>query len=433
MTYGRGYEEPADGWPPPSDPEPSLYGRRRGSERADDDGFRAFEPVAPPPVPEPPYRPRRSAEPEEGGPLTDRYVPRPSGREGVTGTMWQSTGDINGRVPSRVPEPVEPMDRPTGRFSVPAPPSPSPRPYPTPAPPPHLAGGYTGGGLVPMEPMERVARPGAVPQQWHTPTDEPDLDLPDRRRARFGTYDREARHGQSEAVPPPRTTPWQTALGLLAVVVLVAVCAAGGYFMFSDRGPGSSASAGAGAPKPRDISNRRADATPLTEPELFPAPTVAAGYQVLKTQASTDCRTAAVGQPVQMLAVQDCSQVVRGALLSADHVYVLTVGLFNFGTQVNAEQASDSIKDSVGAQKGRFTGYDLGTPPTDVYARAATQLGWDVRGHYLAYCVVARADAQAIPAGDPTAHKIIDDLVEQYLIGAVLQARVSPSPLPSGK
>ncbi len=431
MTYGRGYEEPADGWPPPSDPEPSLYGRRQ-----EPDGFRAFEPVAPPPVPEPPYRPRRSADPEEGGPLTDRYVPRPPGREGVTGTIWQSTGDINGRPPARVPEPVEPMERPTGRFSVPAPPSPSPRPHPhpTPAPLPHLSGGYPGGGLVPMEPMERPGRPGTVPQQWHTPADEPDLDLPDRRRSRFGTYDREARHGQTAAPPAPRTTPWQTALGLLAVVVLVAVCAAGGYFMFSDRSSGNSASAGAGAPKPHDISNRRTDAAPLTEAELFPAPSVAGGYAVLKTEALTDCRSAAVGQPVQMLAVQDCSQVVRAALLSADHVYVLTVGLFNFGTQVNAEQASDSIKDSVGAQKGRFTGYNLGVPPTDVYARAATQLGWDVRGHYLAYCVIARADAQAIPTGDPTVHKIIDDLVEKYLIAGVLQARVTPpSVAPSGK
>jgi hypothetical protein len=192
--------------------------------------------------------------------------------------------------------------------------------------------------------------------------------------------------------------------------------------MFGNHSP----DAVADGPRHHDISNRRADPAPLTEAEVFPAPSVATGYQVLKTEALTDCKAAAVGQPVQMLAVQDCTQVVRAAVQSADQTYVVTAGLFNFGTQVNAEQASDSIKDSVGAQKGRFTGYNLGAPPTDVYARAATQLGWDVRGHYLAYCVVARADAQAIPANDPTVHKIIDDLVEKYLIGTVLENRVSP-------
>jgi hypothetical protein len=276
-----------------------------------------------------------------------------------------------------------------------------------------------------MEPMERADWRGAVPQQYH----EPDVDLPDRRRRPDPAYDREARHGRGDAPAPSRAPAWQTALGLVAVAVLVAVCAAGGYFMFSDRGAGNAASADGvpGGPKHHDISNRRADPTPLTEAEVFPAPSVTTGYQVLKTQALTDCKGAVVGQPVQMLAVQDCSQVVRAVVQSGDGVFVVTLGLFNFGTQVNAEQASDSIKDSVGAQKGRFTGYNLGAPPSEVYARAATQLGWDVRGHYLAYCVVARADAQAIPAGDPVAHKIIDDLVEKYLIGTVLQNRVSPA------
>jgi hypothetical protein len=278
-----------------------------------------------------------------------------------------------------------------------------------------------------MEPMERTSWPGSVPQQWSAPQDEPDLDLPDRRRPRSLGYDREARHGQAGPPPPPKAAPWQTALGLVAVVVLVAVCAAGGYFMFSDRGPASAQVPG--APKPHDISNRRSDPTPLSVAEIFPAATVATGYQVLKSEVLADCKGAAVGQPVQMLAVQDCSQVVRAALLSADGAFVVTVGMFNFGTQVNAEQASDSIRDSVGTQKGRFTGFNLGTPPSDVYARAATQLGWDVRGHFLAYCVVARADAQAIPSGDATVHKLIDDLVEKYLIGTVLQARVAPPSL----
>jgi hypothetical protein len=295
------------------------------------------------------------------------------------------------------------------------------------------------GPLEPVEPMERTSWPGRgqspVPQQWDTPGDDvPDLGLPDRRRRPGeGKFDRVIRHGQAEPPPRPTSPPWQTALGLVAVAVLVAVCTAGGYFMFSNRGSDASADGIPGAPKAHDISNRGADATPLTEAELFPSPSAVAGYQVLKTQVAADCKSAAVGEPVKMLAVQDCSQVVRAVLLSADQAYVVTAGLFNFGTQVNAQQASDSIRDSVGAQKGRFTGYNLGTPPSDVYSRAATQLGWDVRGHFLAYCVIARADAKTVEATDQAAKQIINDVVEKYLVGTVVQARVSPpSSAPAG-
>lgn len=426
MTHGQGYDPPG-GWPPPSDREPTLYGRRRAAEDELDG-----EPV------ESPYQPRRAADAEQPPP-GERHVPRPSG-----------TARVPSPTPPR-PDWSERPERPAGRDPIPppaqypapptqhsGPPQPHPHPQPNgnyPPPPPHLAGSHPGafpGGLVPVEPMERTSWPGRgtapVPQQWGAPGDEPVIDLPDRRR-RVGTYDRTARHGQSAPPPPrPKAAPWQTALGLVAVAVLVAVCAAGGYFMFTDRGPAGSAAADGipAGPKPHDISNRRADPTPLSEAEVFPAPTVATGYQVLKTQTLTDCKGAAVGQPVQMLAVQDCTQVVRAALTSADGAYVVTAGLFNFGTQVNAQQASDSIRDSVGAQKGRFTGYNLGSRPSDVYARAATQLGWDVRGHFLAYCVIARADSQPIAGTDQTAHGIIDELVEKYLIGTVLQARVSP-------
>jgi hypothetical protein len=299
----------------------------------------------------------------------------------------------------------------------------------TPDWPPSNGGFATGGFPGPVEPMERPdwpeRDPAPVPPRWG----EPELDLPDRRRRLAdNAFDRAARHG--ERGPGRRKgSPGLTALGLLAVAVLVAVLAAGGYFMFASRNPDVADS----GPKQHDISNRGADPAPLTEAEVFPASTVATGYQVLKVQAAADCKTAAVGEPVKMLAIQDCTQVVRAALLSADKVYVVTAGLFNFGTQVNAEQASESIRSSVGAQKGRFTGYNLGTAPSDVYTRAPTQLGWDVRGHFLAYCVIARADAKEIADADPAVHQIIDDLVEKYLINTVLQARVTPpSPAPSG-
>src|SRR3989442_5253108 len=88
MTYGHG-NEPPSGWPPPSDQEPTLYGRRRSADDEDgpDGEWRAFEAPPTPPVAEPPYRPRRSADfddgqpHQEGGHLTDRCVPRPGGRD----------------------------------------------------------------------------------------------------------------------------------------------------------------------------------------------------------------------------------------------------------------------------------------------------------------------------------------------------------------
>jgi hypothetical protein len=290
--------------------------------------------------------------------------------------------------------------------------------------------------LAPVEPMGRPISSGrgdpAARRQWDPPDDEPGFDPPDRRWHRGGDpSDRTSRHDPDGEASTRRTRPWMTALGLVAVAVLVAVCAAGGYLVFTAPGSGGSGADRTPGALPHDITSRRTDAAPLSEAELFPAASVANGYQLLKSQALTDCRSAAVGEPVKMLPVQDCSQVVRGALLSADQAFVVTVGLFNFGTEVNAKQASESIRDSVGAQKGRFTGFNLGTPPSDVYARAATQLGWDIRGHFLAYCVIARADGKAIDGDDPTAHQIINDLVEKYLIGTVLQARVyPPSPVP---
>jgi len=309
------------------------------------------------------------------------------------------------------------------------------RPVPPPGSP-HQTGSYQTGShhhQTGPRPTGRAAPPGPaawqdnrplsgtgpVPAQWDGA---PDLGLPDRRRHKTegGT-----RHGQRSR----RTPAWLTVLGILATVVLVGVCAAGGYIMFTDRTPADTATAAPPAqPKLHDISSRQVDPAPLTEVELFPAP-APAGYKLVKTEAA-DCRGAAVGEPVKLLATAGCTQMVRATLISGDKGFVVTAGLLNLDTQAAAQQANDGIHAAVGAQKGRFAG--LVVPGvSDVFARVATQLGWDVRGHYLAYAVVARMDGKALDGTDPTARQIIDDLVEKYLIGTVLQARVSPpSPVP---
>jgi hypothetical protein len=251
--------------------------------------------------------------------------------------------------------------------------------------------------------------PAPVPVQWTSvPLEEPAPRPRGRRSAR----------------PQRRTAAWVNAVGIIAVAVLVGVCAAGGYIMFNHAGVTDAAAdnSPSAAPSPHDIGNRQVDPAPLTEAELSPAP---AGYQVIKTQTLPDCKTVAVGEPGKVLAMAGCNQVVRATLVSADKGYVATVGLVNLDSQTGAEQANDAIRTAVGAQKGRFTGYAVGGP-SDVFSKAATQLGWDVRGHFLGYCVVAKADGTALD-NDPHARQIIDDLVEKYLIGTVLQRRVSPS------
>src|SRR5436309_2357216 len=92
MSYGRGYE-PRNGWHPPSDPEPTRYGRRRSPDDDQHD------------------QPRLAAEPEDSWPpLTDRYGPRPP--------------SYGGFAPGGSPAPVEPMERARWpeRDSTPVPP-----------------------------------------------------------------------------------------------------------------------------------------------------------------------------------------------------------------------------------------------------------------------------------------------------------------------
>ena len=180
--------------------------------------------------------------------------------------------------------------------------------------------------------------------------------------------------------------------------------------------------------KPRDISTRDVDPVPLTEQEVFPQGTQLTipgnnqPYPILKTQASTDCHVAAEQDLGTLLTQLGCSQVVRATLKSPDGQYVMTAGIFNLRDEPAAAQADQAIKPTVDAQKGRFTGL-LAGGPTDALVRAPTHLSWFVRGHFLAYAIIARADAQPIPADDPTAARIATDLVETHLRDTVIGAR----------
>src|SRR6185503_14982454 len=92
-----------------------------------------------------------------------------------------------------------------------------------------------------------------------------------------------------------------------------------------------------------------------------------------------------------LLATGGCSQVVRATLKSPNGQYLITAGVFNLTDEKAAEEAHNGVKPAVDGQRGRFTGMAAGTG-TEAIVRAPTQLGWNFRGHFLAYCVIARTD-----------------------------------------
>lgn len=222
------------------------------------------------------------------------------------------------------------------------------------------------------------------------------------------------------------------------MLALLGVCGLSGWFMLADERQGRDSVSSGGNPPvtaTRDISSRTADPTPLTIRELFPAEHLLINqaepaYELLRTDASEDCRSAAGGEISSLLVQLGCSQVVRGTLRSPTGAYVVTGGIFNLGDATGADRAHEKIKPLVDTGKGRFLGMAAGKG-TDPITRSTAQVGWHSRGHFLAYCVIARVDARPIAASDQDAQKILSDVIELHLRGAVLDRRANagkPSP-----
>lgn len=222
-------------------------------------------------------------------------------------------------------------------------------------------------------------------------------------------------------------------------MVLLGVCGLGSYFLVLDERQGRSgrlAAEPAPTALPRDISSRAVDPEPLSAEEVFPDKEILINvdepaYQVLKTQAAVDCRTAAAGDLIDLLGELDCSQVVRATLRSPTRAYLVTAGIFNLGDATLADRAHQQIKPIVDGRKGRFQGM-LAGKGTDPVVLASAQVGWHVRGHFLVYCVIAKADGSQIRDDDPYARQILFDMIEVHLRGTVLERRatvpVSPTP-----
>ncbi|MFC4018246.1 hypothetical protein ACFOW4_09815 [Micromonospora sp. GCM10011542] len=227
---------------------------------------------------------------------------------------------------------------------------------------------------------------------------------------------------------------WQVLIGGAAVLVLLALCGLGAAALLVDRDPQPQPiptyqpGAAASAPAERqDLDSRDTDQAPLTAKELFPAKRLAVGdgqppYQVLKTHSSGSCAVAATGEVAELLARLGCNQVVRATLRTPSGDHLVTAGLFNLTDKVSAERARDRIRQLLDERQGRFRGMSAGDD-SEVVSTAPARVGWQVRGHYLAYALVVRADGAAVKAGDTQVREILFDIIELHLSRGVLERR----------
>jgi hypothetical protein len=230
---------------------------------------------------------------------------------------------------------------------------------------------------------------------------------------------------------------WQVLIGGAAVLVLLALCGLGAAALLTEREPQPQSTptlqpnaAPPSAPAERlTLDSRDTDQAPLTAKELFPGKEVKLGdsqsnYQVVKTQSSGSCAVAATGEVADLLVRLGCNQVVRATLRTPDGNHLVTAGLFNLTDKVSAERARDRIRQLLDERQGRFRGL-TGTESdgTGVLTSAPARVGWQVRGHYLAYALVVREDGTAIKAGDAKVGEILFDMIELHLSRGVLQQR----------
>ncbi|MEU8297509.1 hypothetical protein AB0C04_09505 [Micromonospora sp. NPDC048909] len=242
---------------------------------------------------------------------------------------------------------------------------------------------------------------------------------------------------------------WQVLIGGAAVLVLLALCGLGAAALLVDRSPEPqntpSQQAGANpSPEPAQhhLDSRDTDQAPLTAKEVFAGKELVVtdgepAYPVLKTHSSGSCAVAATDEVADLLVRLGCSQVVRATLRSPGGEYLVTTGLFNLTDRASAERARDRIRELLDERQGRFRGMAV-DDDTKALTTAPARVGWQVRGHYLAYALVARADGETIRSGDTAVREILFDMIELHLNRGVLERRADggtasqPTAGPSG-
>ncbi|WP_346538183.1 hypothetical protein [Micromonospora sp. DPT] len=308
----------------------------------------------------------------------------------------------------------------------PAPAGPSPSRFPTPSLPRTTRPVLPATEPVPVRSSVQIPPPPTLPREY-APTELPEPTEPPEPPA-------SGRSGSGRG----GGRLWQVLVGGAAVLVLLALCGLGAAALLVDRTPSDDPTAAAPQPTTAapvdgetadDLDSRDTDQQPLTAREVFAGKklVVADGrpaYDVLKTQSSGSCAVAATGEIADLLVRLGCSQVVRGTLRSPDGQHLVTAGLFNLTDKASAQRVRDRIRQLLDERQGRFRGLAAGDG-TEALTTAAARVGWQVRGHYIAYCLVVRADGGAVPAGDTAVRDTIYDLIELHLDKGVLERRAA--------
>ncbi|WP_203825451.1 hypothetical protein [Actinoplanes palleronii] len=210
----------------------------------------------------------------------------------------------------------------------------------------------------------------------------------------------------------PHATMHLLTRGLAALIVL-GICVMLGFLIVSDEGRDPAAATD------RTIASRAADPSPLTVAETFPAG--AAGYQVEKAVAETDCTVAVTGALRSELSGYGCSQAVRATLAVPDSGYLVTAGVLNLADTQSANAVADRVRALVETGDGSFTAM------TGAQIPSGTPVGWRARGHYLLYCVITGPAGEPVPSGEPLLGQITSNLLDDYLSDLVLARRASGS------
>ena len=226
----------------------------------------------------------------------------------------------------------------------------------------------------------------------------------------------------------------QLLMSALGGVIMLSICGLGGFFIIADerRGHGAQAAELTSAvlrPAPsRDITSRKVDPRPLSTSEVFPGTAIhvpgAGPYRIQSTHDDSDCDVATTGRLGELLDRYGCSQFVRATLSAPTEGYVVTTGIFNLADERGATAVHEEIKPLVDSGTGSFAGMAVG-PGTEPVELPSAQVGWQVRGHYLVYCVIARPDGQIIRDDDPYAERILIDMIGSHLRDGVIGRRAT--------
>ncbi|WP_433529932.1 hypothetical protein ACQPYA_27430 [Micromonospora sp. CA-263727] len=338
-------------------------------------------------------------------------------------------------------------DEPEGLSPRPGPPppaGPSPSRFPTPSlPRPNqlMLPSAAPAPATPAEtPQESVPPEPAPPAPAYDPASQYDPAASYEPGSLYGPASDAAQESATTTPAPPSRRgggrAWQVMIGAAAVLVLLALCGLTAAALLDGRQLIGTQAAPSAAPETTrgvapadasDLDSRDTDQAPLTAREVFPGTRLTvgdgqSGYEVLRSQSSASCAVAATGEVSDLLVRLGCSQVVRATLRTPDGDHLVTAGLFNLADRSSAERARDRIRPLLDERQGRFRGMSAGDG-TEAITTAPARVGWQVRGHYVAYAVVARADGATIRSGDTVVREILFDLLELHLNRSVLERR----------